>query len=173
MKFGNLSKRALPLAFGALLGSTSTIAAQGNSQLEMVVMGEYGAASAIKNGDYRGAIDALTNPELKTRYAFEQANNLCVAYTLSAQFEQGNLHCETALDIATKDVKLTGGSKRERNRLAIAQSNYGVLEAARGNSQAAAGLFSSALSQRTRLAEAQVNLQYMHSQTDTLAASSH
>ena len=99
---------------------------------EMSVILDRAHGELVQKGEYRDAILQISHGD--RRLPFAANNNLCVAQTKLDDFEQAELSCDIAVQLA--EFAVGHGQRQDVDyvtELAIALSNRGVLRAMTGN----------------------------------------
>lgn len=106
------------------------------SAYSMAVIQDDAFGSTVMSGDYAKGISKLTSFGGKRAKSFATNNNLCVAYTMTKDFDSAASACEAALAASEKYGKYANSplnpydSTRDQ---AMAYSNRGVLRAMTGD----------------------------------------
>jgi Flp pilus assembly protein TadD len=119
---------------------------------QMAAVVDRAQGESVIAGNYQEAIETLSE---QRRPGFEIATNLCVAYTMTGQFEQAQAECSAALTLSRKVAT--------RRDAAVALSNLGVLAAINGDRDVAKISFERALELDAELATAKRNLEKLSS----------
>jgi tetratricopeptide (TPR) repeat protein len=123
--------------------ATLLIAMAGQSMAEsvppaynMAVIQDDAFGMTVMEGDYKTGISKISAFSGKRAKSFAAKNNLCVAYTMTKDFDNAATACEAALTISEKYGKYSDtpinpyNSSRDQ---AVAYSNRGVLRAMTGD----------------------------------------
>lgn len=137
----------------------------GKLNYEMAFFQDSAQGSRILNGKYDQAIKTI-NTKVNAGHALHVNTNLCVAYTKSGNIEAAEVACEEAVTAAKTFRKVrrselsyeTPAQARARY-LAVALSNRGVLNAVKGNLEAARADFDAALAQQSRISFVRANIE--------------
>ena len=146
-----------------LLAASAVSAHDAPSHFEMVVIRNSAAGAQIEAGGVALAIEKLTSEPVRATEQFFVSNNLCVAFTLRAEFEKARAQCDAAVDLLTSHAApREARSARIENRYrAMAISNRGVLNAMNGEEGLARRDFERALAIRVSLKAPARNLDYL------------
>jgi hypothetical protein len=149
-----------PLVLIALSGWMPASAEKADPRFTMTVIVDDAHGGTVTAGKYESAISRIT---ASSRIAdpFAKHTNLCVAYTKIGDIYRATESCETALDFIRQEGphKKTGyATDRHRRYLALALSNLGVLEVAKGTPELARMRFEEALDLEADAPEARTNL---------------
>jgi hypothetical protein len=136
---------------------------------EMVAYVDGAGSEEIFDGRYKDAIAAVAAARTRTSEdALKASTNLCVAFTLSADFSAAGRACSRALEIARKFDAGRGGL-RSMEETGKALSNLGVLKAVSGDTAGAAEDFTRA-ARLGRLDSALRNLDRLETVAPALAS---
>jgi hypothetical protein len=144
-----IRKMSLLLALAFYSGQPA-VADEVPAAFEMSVVKGQAHGSDVIAGAYDAAIDDITSDERLRKNSFAVANNLCVAYTMTMEFEKAEQACDAALSARSR----VHGSAQwyttipMRNKLrdkAVALSNRGVLRAVSGDAKGAREDFTQSL----------------------------
>lgn len=157
-----LSRR---LALAALLVAAGPLAAhETDPAYTMTVIIDSAYGGKVTAGKYERAIEKITARE-NSRDPFSRETNLCVAYTKTGELDKATEACEAALaimlagDMPRRSYRGTAHSgKSDRVYLALALSNLGVLQAAKGSTDSARKTFREAVELGTGLSAPRINL---------------
>ena len=148
----------------ALLAATASQAA-GNTGFRLIAFEDKAQGELVVNGEYAEAIAKLV-PQSRSRSEFARHNNLCVAYTKTAELDKAISACDKA--VSMRDNTRAGAATylnleqiREARDKAIALSNRGVVRAISGDISGAALDFEESLRLHGRLSEPQQNLKLL------------
>jgi len=140
-------------------------AEEGLLSYEMTVIKDAANGHLIVDGKYAAAI--TKNLEKRVQQdEFALSNNLCVAYTLSREFDKARIACDSAVngassrEVAQSGPIISAGTKRRAlDRYdAMAFSNRGVLKVVQGDMEGARLDFEAAAALETSVAAARNNL---------------
>jgi len=162
-----LYRKFLALTLGCAVASFAAAEPIGE-QLRMQVIGKGDQVEPILAGNYREAISLIERSPATFRTTFSNTNNLCVAYTLSGDYERAEKSCDRAVTISRRQNRLWFNDRAQRNNLATALSNSGVLQVlqqsqpdASGNFEEAERLFEEAVELRAEQPDAVHNLKLL------------
>lgn len=131
----------------------------------MTVIIDAAHGGKVAAGKYERAIEKITARK-SSRDPYSRETNLCVAYTKTGELDKATEACEAALAIMLTGEKprssYLGAAKSERvDRvyLALALSNLGVLQAAKGSTDTARESFREAVALGTGLSAPRINLE--------------
>ena len=164
-KFNRVTRLSRPLALVASLLVAAPLAAEETEEAyTMTVIVDAAHGSKVAAGKYDRAIERITAAK-SSRDAYSKHTNLCVAYTKTGALDKATAACEAALAIMLEDRKSRGtyfaptqAEKLERVYLALALSNLGVLQAAKGSTDSARETFQEAVELDTGLSAPKINL---------------
>jgi len=122
-----LHRKLLILSVGCAMAASAAAETSG-ADFRMQVIGKGAQVQRILDGDYGAAIAAIEHAPTTYRTVFSNTNNLCVAYTLSGDYEHAGNACGRAVKIARRQSRLWYNDLAQRSNLATALSNSGVLE---------------------------------------------
>lgn len=134
------SRRFLPAV--ALLFCQSLFADSMPDFYEMAAIEDSAHGQQVISGNYHAAIAELDGARPKSNRHFAASTNLCVAYTITKQFDQAASACEAAI-AAREHVKYparwfnTEVTRTKARDKAIALLNRGVLKAVTGDTEGA------------------------------------
>jgi tetratricopeptide (TPR) repeat protein len=162
---GRPRRLSRPLALLASLVTCAPVAAQETDPVyTMTVIVDAAHGSKIVAGKYQRAIEKISGGK-RTGDAYARQTNLCVAYTKTGELDKATAACEAALALMLDSKhprRSYPGSARDgdndRFYLALALSNLGVLQAAKGSPDIARRTFEEALELDTGLSAPKVNL---------------
>jgi tetratricopeptide (TPR) repeat protein len=162
---GHAGRHSRPLALLALLAACAPLHAQETDPVyTMTVIADAAHGSKIVAGKYRRAIEKINGGKRETD-SYAKQTNLCVAYTKTGELDKATAACEAALaavlDNRHSRRSYPGSSRAgsvDRFYLALALSNLGVLQAAKGSPDIARQTFREALELDTGLSAPKVNL---------------
>ena len=125
----------LPGAALLLLASASLAQEETSSAYRMAVIKDDAYGRMLLSGDYETGIAKISSYNKKRAKTFEAKNNLCVAYTLTRQFDEAAPACDEALTISERYSRhgYSPVSSHGTRDLALAYSNRGVLRAVTGD----------------------------------------
>lgn len=142
-----MSRRMLPAV--ALLFCQSLFADGMPDYYRMAAIEDSAHGQQVVSGDYHAAITELAGARPKSARYFAASTNLCVAYTITKQFDKAESACDAA--IQSRDhvkyparwfhTEITRTKTRDK---AIAFLNRGVLKAVTGDTEGARQDFESA-----------------------------
>jgi tetratricopeptide (TPR) repeat protein len=161
-RFRQLSRT---LAFAASLVVAAPLAAEERDEVyTMTVIVDAAHGSKVAEGEYDRAIEKITAAK-RSRDAYSKQTNLCVAYTKTGALDKATAACEAALEIMLDGRKSRSAypgpardGKLDRVYLAVALSNLGVLQAAKGSTDAARETLLEAVQLDTQLSAPKINL---------------
>ena len=147
MKTSNI--RAIS-AGAILVGSLATTLVMAGESFELRLdKSHLNGAHELQNGDVDRAVQFMTGEYkragLSKRNRLPVAIGLCAAYVMKGDVEQATTYCDAAVDANSKN--------------ALARNNRGVLNASKGDLDAAHADFEKALEQAPHFAEAKRNLE--------------
>jgi len=154
-----------PLALVASLIIAAPLAAEENDEVyTMTVIVDAAHGSKVAAGKYERAIKSITAAK-HSRDAYSKQTNLCVAYTKTGELDKATAACEAALAIMLDGRKSRStyiaparAGDLDRVYLALALSNLGVLQAAKGSTETARETFLEAVELDTGLSAPKINL---------------
>ena len=157
---------SLLVAVTAALLPISVVAKEPSPRYTMTVIKEDSHGRRVLNGDYETAIDRITSAGQESRDDYSSQTNLCVAYTKVGYLDSAEEACSAAVAIALERRQSRPRSSRDipyvdagdRTDLAVALSNRGVLNAARGNTDEALADFRASLELDAGLSAPGVNI---------------
>ncbi len=145
----------------------------GKANYEMAFFSDSAQGSKILSGKYGQAIEKITT-KIHGGDSLHVKTNLCVAYTKSGDIAAAEVACNDAVAAAKtfRKVRRSGfsveTSAQVRARyVAITLSNRGVLNAVKGNYDAARADFDAALAQQARVPSVRANLEKLDSVEET------
>ena len=164
-KLTRLTWLSRPLVLAASLVAAAPLAAEENAEAyTMTVIVDAAHGSKVATGKYEHAIEKITAAKRSTD-AYSTQTNLCVAYTKTGALEEATTACEAALAIMLDGRKSRSSyfapaqaEKLDRVYLALALSNLGVLQAAKGSTEMARATFLEAVELDTGLSAPKINL---------------
>jgi len=130
----------------------------------MTVIVDAAHGSKVAAGKYERAIEMITATK-RTSDPYSEQTNLCVAYTKTGDLENAARACETAVALVRDEpngwrgVLAAPRSRTHRVYLALALSNLGVLQVARGTPDVARENFREALALEAGLSAPKINLE--------------
>ena len=164
-KINRCARLSRTLALAASLIVAAPLAAEERDEaytMTVIVDAAYG--SKVAAGKYERAIESITTAK-RSRDAYSKQTNLCVAYTKTGALDKATAACEAALAEMLDGRKSRSNhfapalaEKQDRVYLAVALSNLGVLQAAKGNTDQARDKFMEAVELNTDLAAPKINL---------------
>ena len=163
--FKHVAGLSRALALAASLFVAAPLAAEENDEVyTMTVIVDAAHGSKVAAGKYERAIEKITAAK-RGRDAYSTQTNLCVAYTKTGALNKATAACEAALDIMLDGRKSRSAypgparaGKLDRVYLAVALSNLGVLQAAKGSTDAARETLLEAVQLDTDLSAPKINL---------------
>lgn len=164
-KFNRVTRLSRPLALVASLVVAAPLAAEETEEAyTMTVIVDAAHGSKVAEGKYERAIEEIMAAK-RSRDAYSKQTNLCVAYTKTGALDKATAACEAALAIMLDGGKSRGADvaparagKLDRMYLALALSNLGVLQAAKGSTDEAREMFLEAVGLETDLTAPKINL---------------
>ena len=164
-KFNRVTRLSRSLALVAWLGVAAPLAAEERDEAyTMTVIVDAAHGSKVAAGKYERAIESITTAK-RSGDAYSKQTNLCVAYTKTGALDKATAACEAALAIMLDGRKARSANiapvraeKLERVYLALALSNLGVLQAAKGSTDMARARFLEAVELETDLSAPKINL---------------
>lgn len=137
----------------------------GKASYEMAFFTDSAQGSKILSGNYEKAIEKITT-RVHGDDPLHVKTNLCVAYTKAGEIAAAEAACDAAVAAAKtfRKVRRSGlaletPAQIRARYMAIALSNRGVLNAVKGNLQAARADFDAALAQQARVPSVRTNLE--------------
>ena len=169
-KFSLKCVRALTLA--TALTSLQAQAETAPAHFEMTVIADAAYGQHIEAGRADAAISKIDISNTRPSERFFANNNLCVALTKTGELDKAEAVCNKALGIELENSKVPVSEKRaQRDYVAMAYSNRGVLRALAGDLGAARQDFAAALAINTRISAPEQNLAYLNAkESQTLTA---
>lgn len=150
-----------PLMLIALSGWLPASAEQADSRFTMTVIVDNAHGGKVAAGKYESAITRITGSKRITD-PFAKHTNLCVAYTKIGDVKRATQSCETALSLIRKEGQRTkagyADDRLHRRFLALALSNLGVLDVAKGTPELARIRFQEAIDLDAGNSAPEVNL---------------
>lgn len=164
-KLTHFTRLSRALAFAASIAVAAPLAAEENDEVfTMTVIVDAAHGNKVAAGEYERAIEKITAAK-RSRDAYSTQTNLCVAYTKTGALNKATAACEAALDIMLDGRKSRSAypgpapdGKLERVYLALALSNLGVLQAAKGSTDSARETLLEAVQLDTSLSAPKINL---------------
>ncbi|HSN51798.1 MAG TPA: hypothetical protein VLS87_04655 [Woeseiaceae bacterium] len=164
-KLTRRARLSRPLALVAsLVAAAPLAAAEADEVYTMTVIIDAAHGGKVAAGKYERAIEKITATK-RSRDAYSKQTNLCVAYTKTGALERATAACEAALAIMLDGHKSRSAyfvpaqaEHAERVYLALALSNLGVLQAAKGSTDKARKTFLEAVELDTDLSAPKINL---------------
>lgn len=164
LKKANTAGSRLPIRFGmaVLLSLTAAVTAAHEPQdkFEMTVVRDAAHGHMITSGEFASAIEKLSSGKYRSSEKFYAANNLCVAYTMTADFDAAADSCAKAVDMMA-EKQATDDSGVVARFHAIALTNRGVLNAMSGANELARKDFELARQLRAGVRAPTRNLDYL------------
>ncbi|MEQ9561398.1 MAG: tetratricopeptide repeat protein [Woeseiaceae bacterium] len=131
------AKRWKPVIMTLLLAMAGqSLADSVPAAYNMAVIKDDAYGMTVMSGNYGKGIDKINAFSGKRARSFPAKTNLCVAYTMSRDFDNAEAACEAALTISEKYGKYGDSPISPNNRSrdqAMAYSNRGVLRAMTGD----------------------------------------
>ena len=164
-KFTRFTPLSCPLALVVSLVVAAPLAAEENDgAYTMTVIVDAAHGSKVAAGKYERAIEKITAAK-RGSDTYSKQTNLCVAYTKTGALDRATTACEAALAIMLDARKPRStylapaqAEKLDRVYLALALSNLGVLQAAKGSTDMARARFLEAVELDTELPAPKINL---------------
>lgn len=162
-KLTRFTRLSRPLALVASLAIAAPLAAEETDEVyTMTVIVDAAHGTKVAAGNYERAIEKIT-AATRSRDAYSKQTNLCVAYTKTGALEKATAACEAALAIMLDGRKprstyFAPAEQADRVYLALALSNLGVLQAAKGSTDKARATFLRAVELDTDLSAPKINL---------------
>ena len=164
-KLGRFTRLSRPLALLASLVVAAPLnAEESDHAYTMTVIVDAAHGSKVAAGKYTRAIEKITASK-RSGDAYSKQTNLCVAYTKTGALDKATTACEAALAIMLDGGKSRStyfapatANKLDRVYLALALSNMGVLQAAKGSTDMARETFLEAVGLDTGLSAPKINL---------------
>ncbi|MCI0518278.1 MAG: hypothetical protein L0Y45_10650 [Woeseiaceae bacterium] len=163
----------IPAATLLVLTSASLAQEETSSAYRMAVIKDDAYGRMLLAGDYETGIAKIGSYNRKRARTFAATNNLCVAYTLTQQFDDATPACDEALTISERYSRysyspLSPHSTRDQ---ALAYSNRGVLRAVTGDFDGARKDFEFAATVNDDIDAATANLKWLEARQEATAAS--
>ncbi len=166
-RIGTIAKAMCALSLA--VACTPAWSDTGTSNYEMAFFSDSAQGSKIQGGKYDQAIEKM-NAKVNAGRELHVKTNLCVAYTKSGNIEAAEVACEEAV-VAAKTFRKVRRSElsyetpaQARARyMAIALSNRGVLNAVKGDLEAARADFDAALAQQAHVSSVRANIEKLES----------
>lgn len=161
------TKVSIVTAVFCLLAAGAATAESAKASFQMVAFSDLAHGRLITNGKFNEAIRRIETSR-STRYAFEKASNLCVAYTKAKALDKAAEACNDAVKARTgsaesdRFVYSAEANRRVRDE-AIALSNRGVLRALTGDRDGARADFERSVELQDFLREPSANLEHLAS----------
>jgi tetratricopeptide (TPR) repeat protein len=156
-----LKRHGALLVLIALSGWMPASAEMADPRFTMTVIVDDAHGGRVAAGKYESAISRIT-ANRRVADPFARHTNLCVAYTKIGDMERATDSCETALTFIQQESpeKKAGYTtdRRYRRYLALALSNLGVLDVAKGTPEVARLRFEEAIDVDADAPEARTNL---------------
>jgi len=162
-KLTRLTRLSRTLALAASLAVAAPLAAEEVGETyTMTVIIDAAHGTKVAAGKYERAIEKITAGK-RSRDAYSKQTNLCVAYTKTGALEKATAACEAALTIMldgrkSRSTYFAPAEQADRVYLALALSNLGVLQAAKGSTDKARATFLRAVELDTDLSAPKINL---------------
>jgi Flp pilus assembly protein TadD len=167
-KIGRLSA-----GIAALLLAGQSMADPAPAAYNMAVIQDDAYGLTVMSGNYAKGIARINSFASKRAKSFAVQNNLCVAYTMTKDFDNAASACEAALTVSEKygkvtDIPINTYTARDQ---ALAYSNRGVLRAVTGDHDGAKQDFEYASRLSKRFDAATNNLARLKTQEATSLSS--
>ena len=164
-KFNRFARLSRSLALATSLVAAVPLAAEERDEAyTMTVIVDAAHGGKVAAGKYERAIESITTAK-RSGDAYSKQTNLCVAYTKTGALDKATAACEAALAIMldgrnSRSTIITPAraEKLDRIYLALALSNLGVLQAAKGSPDRARARFLEAVELDTELSAPKINL---------------
>ncbi len=162
-KITRFTRLSRPLALVVWLAIAAPLAAEETDEVyTMTVIVDAAHGTKVAAGNYERAIEKITAAK-RSRDAYSKQTNLCVAYTKTGALEKATAACEAALAIMLdgrepRSAYFATAEQADRVYLALALSNLGVLQAAKGSTDEARATFLRAVELDTDLSAPKINL---------------
>ena len=162
-KLTRFTRLSRPLMLVASLAVALPLAAEETDEAyTMTVIIDSAHGTKVAAGNYERAIEKITAAK-RSRDAYSTQTNLCVAYTKTGALEKATAACEAALTIMldgrkSRSPHFAVAEQADRVYLALALSNLGVLQAAKGSTDKARATFLRAVELDTDLSAPKINL---------------
>jgi len=162
----NETARASRLLVAVAAGLLSVSALAKEPRYTMTVIKDESQGRRVLEGDYDAAIDRITAARHGSRDPFSSQTNLCVAYTKAGYLDKADEACNAAVAIVRErrqsqprtSSTFTYIDAGIRADLAVALSNRGVLNAARGDTDKALADFRASLELDAGLSAPAINI---------------
>ena len=168
LKKANTAGNALPIRSGMAVLLTCIAATASahdvQSKFEMTVIRDAAYGAKIVKGEVNNAIEEINSISVRAADEFFVKNNLCVAYTMTAKFDDASIVCSEAVDLIAEQAAQDDSSTSARYH-AIALSNRGVLRALEGSGDLARQDFEAARGLRVGARAPKRNLAYLDQRT--------
>ena len=152
------------LVLATAFSCTPVFAQDAQPVYTMTVIVDEAHGQKVAAGKYDRAIAKLTAKKI-TSDAYSDHTNLCVAYTKTGEIEKATVACEAAVAAMRKKPIMRSSSfmpthqvATNRMYLALALSNLGVLDAVKGESEAAREKFEEAIALEAGISAPKVNI---------------
>lgn len=161
IKSDRLDALLAPLALIAVIGWTPVSAQEATPAFTMTVIIDKAHGDKVAAGKYESAIGDISGSK-RISDAFAKHTNLCVAYAKTRAIDRATDSCETALTLIREEGQRRKAShaydRRQRGFLALALSNLGVLDVAKGAPETARARFEEAIGLDTGVPAPRINL---------------
>ena len=152
------------IALAASLAAGPLAAHETDPVYTMTVIIDAAHGGNVAAGKYERAIEKITARK-SSRDPYSRETNLCVAYTKTGELDKATKACEAALAIMrtgenprSNYLGAAYSERVDRTYLALALSNLGVLQVAKGSTDTALESFREAVALGTGLSAPQTNL---------------
>ena len=165
--------RKIAALLAALVFASPANADEEAQKFEMTVIRDAAHGGKVLFGKHNEAIERINSGKTRVSETFYADTNLCVAYTLSAKFDDAETACDRALTDVTEasaKTRITKDERALRRYYALALSNRGVLRALDGNQQHAEQDFAVAMALDTGVTAPGNNLQRLRTRSTENAA---
>jgi len=159
-RFGTLARAA---ALFSVLACGHALADNEEPVYTMTVIVDAAHGSKVAAGRYERAIEMITAKK-RASDSYSEQTNLCVAYTKTGDLNKATHACESAVELmrddgSQHDARTGVRARMQRVYLALALSNLGVLQVARGTPDIARENFREALALEAGLSAPKINLE--------------
>ena len=147
----------------SLLAASPVGAHDRQDVFEMTVIRDAAFGSKVVSGKHDEAIERINALKVREPERFFVNTNLCVAYTMTREFDAAATACDDALaDLADPSATLPASRERiVRRYRAMALSNRGVLRAVTGDDRSARQDFNAAVALEAGVSAPVRNLAYL------------
>ena len=164
-KLNRFTRLSRSLALAASLVAAAPLAAEEREEAyTMTVIVDAAHGGKVAAGKYERTIESITTAK-RSADAYSKQTNLCVAYTKTGALDKATAACEAALAVMldgrksrSADMTPARPGRLGRVYLALALSNLGVLQAAKGSTEVARERFLEAVELDTGLSAPKINL---------------